>query len=158
MALLTRAELELLRLMVVAPRVGVREWARRLGIARGTAQARMTRLEQAGVITSYRPQLSPAGLGLPVMAYVHVHVMQREVDQTLAELEQVPELIEANAIAGDADLICRVIARDNLHLEAVLQRIIAVKGVERTRTEVVLHRRIEPRVTGLIDALIRGMD
>jgi DNA-binding Lrp family transcriptional regulator len=156
-AAVSRAELELLRLMVVAPRVGVREWARRLGIARGTAQARMTRLEQAGVITSYRPQLSAAALGLPVMAYVHVNVVQNQVDQTLAELEKVPELIEAASVAGDADLICRVIARDTLHLEAVLQRIIAVKGVERTRTEIVLHRRFEPRVTALIDALLREM-
>jgi DNA-binding Lrp family transcriptional regulator len=155
---LRRAELEMLRMMIDAPKVGVREWARRLGIARGTAQARINRLEECGAIVSYRPQLSNVGLGLPVMAYVHVHVSQGHVDRTVSELERVPELIEADSIAGDADLLCRVVARDNLHLEAVLQRMIDLPGVERTRTEIVLNRRIARRVTAMVDALIRDAE
>lgn len=152
---LRRVDLEMLRMMIDDPKVGVREWARRLGIARGTAQARITRLEEAGVIVSYRPSLSNVGLGLPVMAYVYVHVSQGEIERTLAELELVPELIEADSVAGDADLLCRVVARDLLHLETVLQRMIDVTGVERTRSEIVLHRRIARRVTAVVDALIR---
>lgn len=152
---LRRADLEMLRMMIDAPKVGVREWARRLGIARGTAQARIHRLEESGAIVSYRPSLSNVGLGLPVMAYVHVHVSQGQVERTLGELELVPELIEADSIAGDADLLCRVVARDNLHLEAVLQRMINLPGVERTRSEIVLNRRIARRVTAIVDALIR---
>ncbi|XVQ09386.1 Lrp/AsnC family transcriptional regulator [Spirillospora sp. CA-255316] len=153
-----RPELELLRLMISAPRVGVREWARRAGIARGTAQARIERLQAGGVITSYRPHLSAAALGYPVTAYVHVYVSQDEVDGTVEQLATIPELLEANSIAGDADLLCRVIARDNLHLETVLQRVIATRGVQRTRSEIVLNRRIEPRVVPLLDALIRDTD
>lgn len=155
---LRRVELEMLRMMIDAPKVGVREWARRLGIARGTAQARINRLEECGAIVSYRPLLSNVGLGMPVMAYVHVHVSQGQVDRTVSELEQVPELVEADSIAGDADLLCRVAARDNLHLEAVLQRIISLPGVERTRSEIVLNRRIARRVTAIVDALIRDAE
>ncbi|MET8210897.1 Lrp/AsnC family transcriptional regulator [Streptomyces sp. NPDC005373] len=151
----SRTDLELLRLMVEAPRVGVREYARRLGIARGTAQARVSRLESDGVITDYRPQLSPTALGFPVMAYVHVHVSQGEVDDVFPQLALVPELLEASSIAGDADLVCRVIARDHVHLQSVLQRIIGTPGVQRTRSEVVLERRIEPRATALINSMLR---
>ncbi|MEU9246170.1 Lrp/AsnC family transcriptional regulator [Streptomyces sp. NPDC048385] len=152
----SRADLEILRLMVRAPRVGVREYARRLGIARGTAQARVSRLESEGVITDYRPQLSPAALGFPVMAYVHVHVSQGEVDQIFPQLALVPELLEASSVAGDADLICRVIARDHVHLQSVLQRIIGTPGVQRTRSEIVLERRIEPRALALIESMLRN--
>lgn len=154
MAAVGKAELELLRLMVEAPRVGVREWARRLGIARGTAQARIERLQDRGVITAYRPHVSPGGLGFPVMAYVHVYVTQGQVDTTFEQLATIPELVEACSLAGDADLLCRVVARDNEHLEKVLQRVIGVHGVQRTRSEIVLNRRIEPRVTALLDQLI----
>lgn len=155
---LRRVDLEMLRMMITAPKVGVREWARRLGIARGTAQARINRLEETGAIVSYRPSLSNVGLGLPVMAYVYVHVSQGQVEQTLTELEGVPELIEADSIAGDADLLCRVVARDLLHLESVLQRMIDVPGIERTRSEIVLHRRIARRVTAIVDALIQDAE
>lgn len=150
-----KAELELLRLMISEPKVGAREWARRLGIARGTVQARIERLQTSGVITDYRPHLSPWGLGCPVMAYVHVHVTQSQVDSTFEQLATIPELMEAYSLAGDADVLCRVIARDNGHLERVLQRIIDIPSVQRTRSEIVLSRRIEPRVTALIDQLIR---
>lgn len=151
----SRADLEILRLMVEAPRVGVREYARQLGIARGTAQARVSRLENEGVITDYRPQISPTALGFPVMAYVHVQVSQGEVDRIFPLLDLIPELLEASSVAGDADLICRVIARDHVHLQAVLQQIIGTPGVQRTRSEIVLERRIEPRATALIDSMLR---
>jgi hypothetical protein len=39
----------------------------------------------------------------------------------------------------------------------VVQRIIAVPGVIRSKTEVVLSRRIEPRITPLIEKLASEM-
>jgi DNA-binding Lrp family transcriptional regulator len=151
-----KAELEMLRVMIEAPRVGVREWARRLGIARGTAQARINRLEEAGVIRSYRPVLSNSALGMPVLAYVRVNVSQDLLEDTFTELEQMPELIEVNSVAGDADLVCRLVARDLEHLEALLQRIVRTKGVRQTRSEIVLRRRFGTRVGPLIDSLIEA--
>ncbi|MBC3191862.1 Lrp/AsnC family transcriptional regulator [Pseudonocardia sp. C8] len=148
----------MLRMMIEAPRVGVREWARRLGIARGTAQARVKRLEDAGVIRSYRPVLSNVALGMPVLAYVRVNVSQDRLEDTFTDLEQIPELIELNSVAGDVDLVCRVVARDLEHLEALLQRIIRTKGVRQTRSEIVLRRRFGTRVGPLVDSLIAEAD
>jgi DNA-binding Lrp family transcriptional regulator len=154
MASLKKAELEMLRMMVAAPRVGVREWARRLGIARGTAQARINRLEEAGAIRSYRPVLDNVALGVPVLAYVRVNINQDLLDETFTDIEQIPEIIEINSIAGDADLVCRLVARDLEHLESLLQRIIRVRGVRQTRSEIVLRRRFGSRVGPLLDSLI----
>ncbi|MGP3769712.1 Lrp/AsnC ligand binding domain-containing protein [Streptomyces sp. SDT5-1] len=61
------------------------------------------------------------------------------IDHTLAGLSGIPEVIKANAVAGDADLLCRVVAKDNAGLEEALQRI-AVDAVQRTSTKVVLSR------------------
>lgn len=153
-----KAELEMLRIMIEAPRVGVREWARRLGIARGTAQARINRLEESGVIRSYRPVLSNVALGMPVLAYVRANVNQDLLEDTFTELAEIPELIEVNSVAGDADLVCRVVARDLEHLETLLQRIIRAKGVRQTRSEIVLRRRFGTRVEPLIDSLVEQAD
>jgi hypothetical protein len=49
--------------------------------------------------------------------------------------------------------LCGVVAKDNADLERVMQTILAGPGVIRCRTEVVLGRRIEPRITPLLEKL-----
>ena len=46
------------------PRAGVMELARQLGVARGTVQARLDKLQQRGVISGFDPDLDLAGHGL----------------------------------------------------------------------------------------------
>ena len=45
----------ILELFAAEPRVGVLECSRRLGVARGTVQARLDRLERDGVIRGWGP-------------------------------------------------------------------------------------------------------
>ena len=52
------------------PRIGVLELSRRLGVARGTVTARLEKLQARGVVTGFGPDLDPAELGYPVLAFV----------------------------------------------------------------------------------------
>jgi DNA-binding Lrp family transcriptional regulator len=54
-------------------------------------------------------------------------------------LAAVPEIVEAFSITGGGDLLTPVVARDDAHLEDVIQKLISLPGVVRTRTEVALH-------------------
>jgi DNA-binding Lrp family transcriptional regulator len=146
-------DMAVLRLIAEEPRAGVREYARRLGVARATVQSRVDKLQRLGVLISWRPQFDPAAMGYQGLAYVRLNLAQGKLDRALDGLSRIPEVIEANAVAGDADLLCRVVAKDNAGLEEVLQQIIAVDGVERISTEVVLSRRIMPRISPLIRKL-----
>lgn len=152
---LDQLDLAVLRMLVQQPRAGVREYARQLGVARGTVQARLDRLHQSGVLVSYQPRLAPAAMGFAGLAYVHLDLAQGMLDETSRRLVDIPEIMEANSITGEADMLCQVVARDNADLERVVQTIIAVPGVIRCRTEVVLSRRVEPRIAPLIEALSR---
>ena len=60
----------LIELLAAEPRVGVLEASRRLGVARGTVQARLDRLDARGVITGYGPEVDPVALGHGVTAFV----------------------------------------------------------------------------------------
>ncbi|WP_127360521.1 Lrp/AsnC family transcriptional regulator [Actinacidiphila soli] len=144
-----------LAVLLEQPRTSVREYARILGIARGTLQARLDRLERDGVITGYAPSLSPAALGHPVLAFVHIEVTQGHLDDVGDALAAVPEIIEAFSITGGGDLLTRVVARDNAHLEDVIQRLIQVPGVVRTRTEMALPERVPYRMTPLVASVGR---
>ncbi|ARZ66383.1 AsnC family transcriptional regulator [Streptomyces albireticuli] len=147
---------KILRLLLEQPRTSVREYARLLGIARGTLQARLDRLERDGVITGTGPRLSPAALGHPVLAFVHIEVTQGHLDPVATSLAEVPEIIEAFSITGGGDMMARVVARDAGHLEDVIQLLVQLPGVVRTRTEVVLRERVPYRMVPLVDAVGRA--
>ncbi|WP_406306327.1 Lrp/AsnC family transcriptional regulator [Streptomyces sp. NBC_00885] len=146
----------ILRLLMEQPRTSVREYARILGIARGTVQARIDRMEREGVITGTGPYLSPAALGHPVLAFVHIEVTQGHLDDVGDALAAVPEIIEAFSITGGGDLLTRVAARDNGHLEDVIQRLIQLPGVVRTRTEMALRERVPQRLLPLVESVGRA--
>ncbi|MFC8507823.1 Lrp/AsnC family transcriptional regulator [Streptomyces sp. NPDC057411] len=146
----------ILRLLIEQPRTSVREYARILGVARGTVQARIDRLERDGVITATGPVLSPAALGHPVLAFVHIEVTQGHLDEVGDALATVPEIVEAFSITGGGDLLTRVVARDAGHLEDVIQRLIQLPGVVRTRTEIALRERVPHRLLPLVEAVGRG--
>ena len=54
------------------PRVGLLEVARRLGVARGTVQARLSKLEQRGVFTGYWLEVDPAAMGYSIQDFLHM--------------------------------------------------------------------------------------
>ncbi|WNI19107.1 Lrp/AsnC family transcriptional regulator [Actinacidiphila sp. ITFR-21] len=145
----------ILRLLLEQPRTSVREYARILGVARGTLQARLDRLERDGVIAVAGPRISPAALGHPVLAFVRIEVTQGRLDEVGAALAAVPEIIEAFSITGGGDLLTRVVARDNAHLEDIIQRLIQLPGVVRTGTEIALRERVPHRVLPLVEAVGR---
>ncbi|MCW7985437.1 AsnC family transcriptional regulator [Streptomyces platensis subsp. clarensis] len=147
---------KILRLLLEQPRTSVREYARLLGVARGTVQARLDRLERVGVITAYSPRLSPAALGHPVLAFVHIEVTQGHLEEVADALAEVPQIIEAFSTTGGGDLLTRVVARDAAHLEDVIQQLISLPGVVRTRTEMALRERVPHRMLPLVEAVGGG--
>jgi DNA-binding Lrp family transcriptional regulator len=58
------------------PRLGLLEISRRLGVARGTVQARLAKLEQRGVITGFGPEVDPVELGHRLEAFVLLELTQ----------------------------------------------------------------------------------
>ncbi len=152
---LDKLDVDLLRLVVTEPRAGVREYARRLGVARGTAQSRLDKLIDAGVIPDFAPALDPAVLGYPLNADVHLTLRQADLDGVVARIAEIPFILRADSVAGTEDLACRVAARDHAHLEEIFSSIIAIDGVERMRSEIVLRRRIPHRILPLLGDLRR---
>lgn len=146
-------DVALLRALIDHPKAGVREYARSLNLARATVQARIDRLHSTGVISDWSPHLSAAAMGFPVMALVHVHLRQGTLDTVSRQLQAIPQVLEAYSTTGDADMFCRVAARDHQDLEAVIQGIIAIDGVVRTRSDIALSERISPRVLPLVKLL-----
>jgi DNA-binding Lrp family transcriptional regulator len=69
-------DVRLVDLFAAEPRIGVLEASRRLGVARGTVQARLDRLQREGIVTGFGPELDPAALGFDVTAFVTLEIVQ----------------------------------------------------------------------------------
>ncbi|MGH3249000.1 MAG: Lrp/AsnC family transcriptional regulator [Trebonia sp.] len=150
---LDQLDLDLLNLLLEEPQAGMREYARVLGVARGTVQARVARLEREGVIAGHGPAISPARLGFTVLAFVHLYLAQGQLDNVVSRLGDLPEVLEAHTTTGEGDMLCRVAARNNPHLEEIVQTLLALPGVTRTKTEISLNQRVSYRVQPLVQQL-----
>ena len=139
------------------PRVGVLEGSRRLGVARGTVQARLERMARAGVIRGWGPELDPGAVGYPVTAFVTLEIRQhhpsRAAHDAVAEhLATIPEVLEAYTTTGAGDVLARIVAVSNSDLQRVIDRVVAFKGVVRTSTVIALDTQIAYRVLPLLGA------
>src|SRR5579875_1807515 len=93
----------LLQHLDAAPRVGVLELSRRLGVARGTVQARLDRLVERGVIASFAPTIDPVALGFEVTAFATMEIRQGRGRAVLDHLGALPEVLEVHTITGQGD-------------------------------------------------------
>jgi DNA-binding Lrp family transcriptional regulator len=135
------------------PAVGVLGASRRLGVARGTVQARLDRLVARGVIRSFAPTLDPGALGYPVTAFCTLEIRQgRGHAPVVDHLAAIPEVLEAHTITGSGDLLVRVVARDNADLQRVIDLVVDDSHVIRASTVISLGTRIDYRTLPLVAA------
>jgi DNA-binding Lrp family transcriptional regulator len=147
----------LIELLTAEPRIGVLEASRRLGVARGTVQVRLDRMQDRGVITGFGPDIDPAALGHVVTAFVTVELIQSGGrDEVARRLAEIGEILEAHTITGPGDMLCRVVARTNADLQRVIDAIVEVPGVLRTSTVIALATALGYRTTPLVRATGRA--
>lgn len=146
-------DVRLVDLFAAEPRIGVLEASRRLGVARGTVQARLDRLQRDGVVTGFGPEIDPAALGYDVTAFVTLEIVQGSGHDTVARhLATIPEVLEAHTISGAGDLMCRVVARSNADLQRVLDLVVADPAINRSSTTIALATQIPLRTLPLLRA------
>jgi DNA-binding Lrp family transcriptional regulator len=115
------------------PRVGLLEVARQLGAGHG-------------------PEVDPVAMGYSISAFVFVELAQGQLADAVATIAAIPEILEADAVSGPQDLICRVVARDTEHLLELVNRLLATTAIRRCTSHVVLSRQVPPRTGPLIEA------
>jgi DNA-binding Lrp family transcriptional regulator len=151
--MLDELDARLIRLFTDEPNVGVLGASRRLGVARGTVQARLDRLTRRGVIRSFAPTVDPAALGYPVTAFCTLEIRQgRGHGPVVDHLGGIPEVLEAHTITGSGDLLIRVVARDNADLQRVIDLVVDDSHVIRASTAISLATRIDYRTGPLVTA------
>ncbi|WP_448318960.1 Lrp/AsnC family transcriptional regulator [Streptomyces sp. CO7] len=146
-----RLDGRIIALLAHEPRLGVLEMSRRLGVARGTVQARLDRLLARGVIRGFGPDVDPAALGYPVTAFATLQIRQGSGAAVRAHLASVPEVLELHTTTGSGDMLCRLVARSNADLQRVIDLVVGFEGIVRASTAIVMENAVPLRVIPLVE-------
>ncbi len=154
---LDQTDARILRALDDDPQATVVALARRLGLARNTVHARLRALEASGALYRFSNRVRPESIDHPVLAFVTLTITQGEIEGIIAELSQVPQIVELHATTGDGDLLAKVVARDPADLHRVTRRLLECRSVVRTSTAMSVLELVPSRVAPLLDALA-GVD
>ena len=111
-----------------------------------SAHERVKKLESRGVIRGYAADVDPAAVGLDVLAFTWVTQAPGTVSSDLTpEFAAIPEIEECHYIAGEADYLLKIRARDMEHLGAIVRRVQTTEHVFSTETDVVFTTGFEGR-------------
>jgi Lrp/AsnC family leucine-responsive transcriptional regulator len=132
-----------LRVLAVEGRISATELARRIGLSKSPTQARMKRLEDAGIITGYRANLDPIRMGLAHVAFVEVRLSDTREAALQAfnkAVMAVPEVEQCHMIASRFDYLLKVRTADIQDYRRVLaEQISALPHVAGTSTYVAME-------------------
>jgi Lrp/AsnC family transcriptional regulator, leucine-responsive regulatory protein len=138
-----------LRVLAILQQDGRRSYAdlgTDLGMAGPSAYERVKKLETRGVIRGYSADVSPAAVGLSVLAFTWVTQAPGTISVDLTpEFATIPEIEECHYIAGEADYILKIRARDMDHLGAIVRRVQTTQHVFSTETDVVFSTGFDGR-------------
>lgn len=139
----TNADNTLIALLRENARAPIADLARRLGVSRTTVQSRLERLESRGVIAGYSVKLSSDHEKGLVRAHILVTVPPKLAAAVTAELRRIPEVRTLHSVSGSFDMIVIVEAPSVADLDALIDRVGALEGVERTLSSIILSTRID---------------
>jgi DNA-binding Lrp family transcriptional regulator len=117
--------------------------ARGLGLSRTTVQSRIERLERTGVVTGYTVRLSDAHERGQIHAYVMVMVAPKQAASVVAAIRRMPQVRLLQSVSGPFDMIALAAAPSAADMDALIDAIGALGGVERTTSSIVLSTKID---------------
>ena len=134
---------QLISLLRENARFSVSEIARRLSVSRTAAQMRLQKLERNGVIDGYSVRLSEKFSKDQVRALVMIKSPPANREKIEKALSKIPQLTSLYSISGAFDLYAVISAASVAELDAAIDAIGRLDGVDDTMSSVILSTKID---------------
>jgi DNA-binding Lrp family transcriptional regulator len=132
---------KLLALLREDARTPVATLARKLDVARGTVQNRLTRLESDGTIVGYTVRLKPHVEEQRIRALMTVVVEGNRTEAVIKALRGEPAVSALHTTNGRWDIVAELRADSLEEFDRVLARIRLLEGISSTETSLLLSTR-----------------
>jgi DNA-binding Lrp family transcriptional regulator len=147
-------DINIFRALIAEPRATAVAIADRTGLSRNTIQARLSRMADHDALESFERCIDPATLGFPLRVFLFATVTQRKLDAIANDLAAIPEVLEVQGLSGSLDLLILAAARDADDLYRIAGRVLAIGGIERTNTAMVMRQLVDYRIAPLLDSAL----
>jgi DNA-binding Lrp family transcriptional regulator len=130
---------DILRMLLKDGRATYAEIGAAVGLSVSATKRRVDRLVRDGAIRGFTAVVEPQAMGWQIEAVVQLFTNGTVPFADMrADLEDIPEIVEAFTVAGPADAMLRVLAGDVPHLEQVISRLRGLPYVQQTDTTMLL--------------------
>ena len=129
---------QLLSLLRENARAAIAALAKKLGVARGTVQNRLARLEKEGVIVGYTVRLKPQAESQQIRAIMTVAVEGNRTQSVLKALRGEPAVVAVHSTNGRWDFVAELRVESLQEFDRVIARISLFEGVSRSETNLLL--------------------
>ncbi len=136
---LDELDLQIIRELQKNSRQSARKIAEKLGVAVGTVNSRIQKLEKEGVIQNYHCHVDYGKLGYNVTAIIGMKVRREHWNRLEEMLEENKNVYAVLEVTGEFDFIIAVIFRDIGELNNFI-RSLPPEAVKETHTFLVLKR------------------
>ena len=128
----------LLALLRGDARASVASLAKKLGVARGTVQNRMARLQADGTILGYTVRMKPDVKEQQIRALMTIAVEGNQVDAVVQALRGEPDVASLHSTNGRWDLVAELHTDSLASFDRMLARISRMPGVSSSETSLLL--------------------
>lgn len=138
----------ILNIIMQNARIPSKDVAVQCGVSRAAIHQRIQRLIDMKVITGSGYTVDPHMLGFNTCTYVGVSLEKGSLYRdVVAQLEDIPEVVECHFTTGPYSLLIKVYARDNQHLMQLLNdKIQHIPGVTETETLISLEQSMNRQI------------
>src|SRR5947209_1170975 len=109
-----------------------------MGVARGTAQSRLARLIERGVILGFAARVREEYDADVVRALMMIEVAGKSTAQVVRKLHGFPEIVVLHTTNGHWDLIAEIRASNLADFDRVLREVRMIDGVANSQTNLLL--------------------
>jgi DNA-binding Lrp family transcriptional regulator len=134
---------QLIDLLKVNARLPVVTLAKSLGVARSTVQARLKSLEDTGTISGYTVSVSKPQSTRSIRSMVLISIESKSEPDVIRALTRRHEIVKLYSISGRYDVCGMLLTETTEELDAVLDKVRAIKGVVETFSTVMLSTKLD---------------
>lgn len=121
-------------------RISFSEIGRKVGLTSPAVAERVKKMEDAGIINSYKVNLSHQATGYQLRAIITLRAFTGRLKAFLETVKTFKEVINCYRITGNENIIMEVILHDQVHLEKLIDTLITYGE---TRTHIILSNVVE---------------
>lgn len=144
---------KILSILSTNARIPFKDVATQCGVSRAAIHQRVQHLVEKGIITGSGFYINPKSLGYSTCTYVGLNLERGSMyKKVVAELQEIPEIIECHFTTGPYTMMIKLYARDNEQLMDLLNnRMQSIPGVVSTETLISLEQSIKREIPANVD-------